>query len=178
MDFVVLDIEAERAVEDWARPWEAGMSCAVTYHPRDLFKIWTGDDLPILVEYLRLQALIVGYNITHYDLPVIEQLAGQKIERPLYDLCTFASKALNRRVKACEVLDATLGLQKTANGIDAPRFYAEGDTRSLWEYCLNDVLLEFLLFRFARDNGYLLVENRGRLIACPCPDPSEVAYGF
>jgi DEAD/DEAH box helicase domain-containing protein len=108
---------------------------------------------------------------------VIEQLGG-KIERPFYDLCSFAAKALNRRVKAAEVLDATLGLQKTAHGLDAPRFYAQGDTRSLWEYCLNDVLLEFLLFRFARDNGYLLVEDRGRLIACPCPDPSEVAYGF
>lgn len=108
MNFVVVDIEACEPVQDWERPWEAGLSCAVTYHPRDLFKIWTHDDLAPLVQYLNDQPLIVGYNVVGYDIPVIEHLAGQKITPKIYDLCQFASKGLNRRVRLDEVLGATL----------------------------------------------------------------------
>jgi len=175
MNFVVLDIEAERPVEDWARPWEAGMGSAVTYHPSHLFKLWASDEVDQLAAYLNETDLIVGYAISHYDLPVIEKLAGVPISTPRYDLCEFVAKGLNRRVRLDEVLGATLGLAKTGNGADAPKLFRQGALKDLWAYNLNDVLLEYLLFRHARDVGYLLVEDRGRLIACPCPDPKAVA---
>ena len=175
MDFVVVDIEAADMVDDWSQPWLARMGSAVTYHPRDLFKVWASDEVGQLAMYLNETDLIVGYAISHYDLPVIEKLAGCAISPARYDLCEFVAKALNRRVRLDEVLGATLDLAKTGNGADAPKLFQQGALKELWAYNLNDVLLEYLLFRHARDVGYLLVEDRGRLIACPCPDPKAVA---
>ena len=177
MNFVVVDIEAKLSVTDWSQPWLAGMGSAVTYHPTDLFKLWKPNEIHELVDYLNAADLIVGYAIKHYDLKVLERFVDKKITTPIYDLCDFAAEALKRRVKLNEVLDATLGLAKTGNGADAPHLFQAGKFKELFEYNVNDVLLEYLLFRFARDKGYLLVWDSGRLFACPCPDPREVMEG-
>lgn len=175
---VVVDIEACEPVKDWDRPWESGLSCAVTYHPTDLFRIWQPDQVGDLAAYLNRADLIVGYNHVAYDLPVIANLSNSLIKSPTYDLCLFASAPLKRRVRTHEVLSATLGLSKTADGADAPTMWQRGDLAALWQYCTNDVLLEYLLFRHARDHGYLLVEDRGQIVACPCPRPEDVAFQF
>ena len=177
MNFVVLDIEAKKEVTDWSQPELAGMGSAVTYHPTDLFKLWRPNEITELVAYLNAADLIVGYNLKGYDLPALERLTGTKITTTVYDLCEYVSEALERRVKLVEVLEATLGLAKTGNGADAPKLFQAGKFKELFEYNVNDVLLEYLLFREARDRGYLLVWDSGRLIACPCPDPRQVMEG-
>ena len=177
MNFVVVDIEAKKEVTDWSQPWLAGMGSAVTYHPTDLFKLWKPLEVRESVDYLNAADLVIGYNILGYDLPALEGLTGQKVTTPKYDMCKYVSEALKRRVRLAEVLEATLGLAKTGNGADAPHLFQAGKFKELFEYNVNDVLLEYLLFRFARDNGYLLVWDSGQLIACPCPDPREVMEG-
>jgi hypothetical protein len=175
---LVVDIEACEKVKDWAKPWEAGLSCAVTYHPTDLFRIWQPDEVRELAAYLNAADLVVGYASKGYDVPVIETLSGTKINVPQYDLCEIAAETLKRRVKANEVFDATLGLTKTGEGADAPTLWQQGRLAELWAYCTNDVLLEYLLFRHARDHGYLLAQDKGRIVVCPAPKPDHVCYPF
>ena len=53
-----------------------------------------------------------------------------------------------------------LGIGKTHHGLEAIKFYREGNLESLKNYCLNDVKITKDLYELAKKQGHLLVPEK------------------
>ncbi len=77
-------------------------------------------------------------------------------------------KHLGHRVALDAVAKETLGEQKNGHGLDAIRYYHEGDWESLEKYCLQDVKVTKELYDYGLVNKVLRFKNKwNNLIEVP-----------
>ena len=79
---------------------------------------------------------------------------------PTLDLLDEIEEAYGRRISLDALAKANLGIGKTSHGLDAVKFYNEGDWESLEKYCLHDVLITKDLYELGRGQGHLLIPDR------------------
>jgi DEAD/DEAH box helicase domain-containing protein len=54
----------------------------------------------------------------------------------------------------------TLGAKKSGSGLDAIRYYADGELQKLADYCIKDVEITRDIYDFGREKGYLKFLNK------------------
>jgi DEAD/DEAH box helicase domain-containing protein len=91
----------------------------------------------------------MGY--TAYDLPALVSTL---------DLLVELEKKLGHRLSLDAVATATLGVGKTADGLDAIRWWREGKILEIAEYCCFDVKVTRLVHEFGRDQKHLFYVDR------------------
>lgn len=113
--------------------------------------------------WLENAAVLVTFNGTRFDLPLVENHLGRSLTLKSHiDLFLLVKQALSRAGKGWRGhgLDAlcrnSLGEGKIGSGAQAPRLAAEGRWAELVSYCLSDVLLTQKLCTFIRWNGYVI----------------------
>jgi len=67
---------------------------------------------------------------------------------------------LGHRIGLNAVASATLGVGKIASGLDAIRFYREGQWDKLKEYCISDVDITKQVFEYGIKNSKLMYKSR------------------
>ena len=72
---------------------------------------------------------------------------------------------LKYRVSLDSLAKATLNTPKSANGLDALRWWKQGRMDLIEKYCRDDVAITRDIWRYGRDRGYLLFDrkNEGRM---------------
>jgi DEAD/DEAH box helicase domain-containing protein len=78
------------------------------------------------------------------------------------DLLDDIYNKLGFRVGLDALAHATLGAQKSADGLLAIQWFREGKIDQLIAYCRDDVAITKRLFEFGRDNGYVVYPDRNR----------------
>lgn len=100
---------------------------------------------------------LIGFNIKNFDLlvlnPYFKKVDIRKLE--LLDIMDYVVKNLKRRISLDNLAKATLNTQKLADGLQAIRFYREGNIKALADYCLKDVKITKDLFEYGKEKGYL-----------------------
>jgi DEAD/DEAH box helicase domain-containing protein len=135
-----------------------GMSIGVTYSTRlGEYRIYMEKDADELVNQLLRADLVVGFNHIDFDYRVLQaytilDLASQT--RNL-DLLVEIEKALGRRMKLEDVAMASLGVGKTAEGLQAIAWYREGKFREIARYCAYDVKVTMRVHEYGRSRGYV-----------------------
>jgi DEAD/DEAH box helicase domain-containing protein len=105
--------------------------------------------------------LVVGFNIKRFDYKVLSGYSGFDFDQlPSLDLLTLVYDQLGFRLSLDHLAEATLGVGKTASGLDALRWWQEGRLDDIIAYCRADVRITRDLYRFALKNGYLLYRER------------------
>ena len=163
MDKVLcFDIETKSMVEDWDRPWEAGLASLATWIS------WEGgvegqvalhDERGVerVVALIEAADLVVSWNGAKFDVPFLEGLIGASLKIKAHaDLMMELHQRCGRRWSLEAVARATLGRGKAGKGVAAPRLYQEGRLADLHTYNLRDVILTRDLYRFTQAHGYLL----------------------
>ena len=75
---------------------------------------------------------------------------------------------LGYRLSLDRLAEHTLGVKKSANGLQALQWYKEGRIDKIIEYCSKDVEITRDLFLFGVKNGFLLFKNKaGNAVRCP-----------
>ncbi|MDL2266436.1 DEAD/DEAH box helicase [Desulfovibrio sp. OttesenSCG-928-G15] len=165
-DYVVLDVETRYSAAEiggWHKCSRMGVSIAVLYDSRtDQFTAYTQEAIPAMAEVLATAPLVIGFNITRFDYPVLEPHAPDFAFRslPTLDMLTKVHEQLSYRVSLDNIAGATLGAKKSANGLLALKWWKEQKLEKIEEYCRKDVELTRDVFRFGRDNGYVLFTNK------------------
>lgn len=172
-NIVYFDLETQRSFGDvggFANKGKMGISIAVTYSTaRGTYEMYRDTELDKLGEELCRADLVVGWNHIQFDYPVLQPhifptLADQSIN---LDMMLDLEQKVGFRLKLDSVASATLGTGKTADGLDALKWWQEhkktGDfapLRKIAEYCAFDVKVTRFVHEYALAHGHLKYEDR------------------
>jgi DEAD/DEAH box helicase domain-containing protein len=168
-DCEVKEVPGENGI-GWRDYAKLGVSVACAFDFRTLeYRVYMDDNLPDLAEQLEQADMVVGFNTLGFDVPLLEGVLNQELRKDHhYDLLAHSRKALGKGAmpKGCKLDNHLLGTfgkdsMKTADGVQAPRWWKEGSYGRLISYCLDDVKREARLFKFAWDHGHVKTDTHG-----------------
>jgi DEAD/DEAH box helicase domain-containing protein len=171
---VYFDLETQKSAEEvggWDKIRDMRMSIGVTFSTaRGEYKIYREHEVNALIEELRRADLVVGFNNLRFDYEV---LAGHNPffdpqQVPTLDMLVELQKTLQHRLSLDSVASATLGVEKTAEGMQALRWFREGKLVEIAEYCCYDVKITRLVHEYGLSKKQLHYHNRvGKKLAVP-----------
>jgi DEAD/DEAH box helicase domain-containing protein len=159
------DIETQRLADEvggWGNIHLMRLAVAVLYDSRaDVFEVFNEEQAEILIERLQDFDLVVGFNVKRFDYRVLGAYSPLDFRKlPTFDILEDIHKRLGFRLSLGHLAEETLGRPKTADGIQAVRWYREGNLDAVVEYCKDDVAITKELFEFGLNQGYLLYRTR------------------
>ncbi len=111
-----------------------------------------GDLWPILEKADR----IIGYNSEHFDIPILNRFyAGDLLQFPQLDLLKCIKESSGKRYKLDDIASATLQMKKSADGLQAVKWYEEGKIEEIKKYCEQDVRVTKEIYEFGKKNRML-----------------------
>ncbi len=165
-DVVYFDLETQRTANDaggWDKKREMKMSIGVTYSTRDeQYRIYTEKNVDALIDQLRRADLVVGFNVIDFDYEVLMAYSFFDIAAQCrtLDLMVDITAKLGHRLGLDAVASATLQVGKTADGLDAIRWWREGRLAEIAEYCCFDVKCTKLVHEYGVANKQLFYNDR------------------
>ncbi len=165
--FCVFDVETQRSAQEvggWHRADLMGISCVVLYDSnKDKYFEFLDDQISQLVEHLKGCDLVVGFNIKKFDFRVLGGCSDFNFgSLPTLDILEDVHKRLGYRLSLDHLASVTLGKKKTADGLQALRWWKQGRIREIIDYCKKDVEITRDLYGYGKKNGYLLFTNKAK----------------
>jgi len=164
-NILYFDLETQRSAEDvggWDKISNMGMSVGVVYSTvTNAYTIYSEKQVDQLVKDLQRADLIVGFNHLRFDFEVLHGYTALDLRQlPTLDLLIALVEKLQHRLSLDAIATATFGLEKTAEGMQAIKWYREGKLLQIAEYCCYDVKLTKLVHEFGIQNRQLHYHNR------------------
>ena len=172
-NIVYFDLETQKSFGDvggYQHKDKMGVSVAVTYSTaRGSYRIYSENEMNELGEELFRADLVVGWNHLQFDYPVLQPYLLRNLGEDTInlDMMLDLERRLGFRLKLDAVASATLGSGKTADGLDALRWWQEhkktGDfapLRKIAEYCAYDVKVTMSVHQHALQHGVLKYDDR------------------
>ncbi|MBU4132331.1 MAG: DEAD/DEAH box helicase [Proteobacteria bacterium] len=161
----VLDIETRRSAQEvggWNKAERMGVSIAVLYDSKsDDFHTFYQEDIQALCNHLKLLDLVIGFNIIAFDYKVLSGLSAFDFYGlPTLDLLMKVHEILGYRLSLDHLAQQTLGCKKSADGLAALEWWKQGQIKKITDYCIQDVRVTRDLYRFGRENQFLLFKNK------------------
>lgn len=175
-DIVYFDLETQRTANDvggWAHKDRMGMSLGVTYSTATgEYLIYPENEVEALIKQLRRADLVVGYNVVNFDYHVLMGYTPLDLPAfiPTLDLMVDIEAAIGHRLPLEALAQGTFGVGKTAEGLDAIRWWREGKVMEIAEYCCFDVKVTKMVHEHGVQNGELFYVdrfNRRQQVAVP-----------
>ena len=169
----VFDVETQRSAAEvggWHRADRMGISVAVLYDSvSDSFKTYLEKDIPHLIRDLQTFDLVVGFNNKRFDNRVLSAYSVFNLASlPTLDIMEIITNRLGYRLSLDRLAEHTLGVKKSANGLQALQWYKEGRMEEIINYCRQDVKITRDIFLFGLENRYLLFKNKaGSIVRLP-----------
>jgi len=171
--YAVLDVETRRSAQEvggWNKAERMGVSVAVLYDSAaDTYTAYTQDRMPEMLNSLADYDLIVGFNILRFDYRVLSAFTTRNLSAlPTLDMLDVIRKRLSYRVSLDNLGSATFNAPKSADGLQALRWWKEGKVDEIARYCEQDVRITRNLYLHGRDHGYVLFTNKsGQKVRIP-----------
>jgi DEAD/DEAH box helicase domain-containing protein len=172
-NIVYFDLETQKSADEvggWDKISAMGMSIGVTYSTvRGDYRIYDEKRVEDLIAELQRADLIVGFNNLRFDYEVLHGYTAFDLRQlPTLDMLVELQRTLQHRLSLDAIASATFGLEKTAEGLQAIRWYKQGKLLEIAEYCCFDVKLTRLVHEFGATRRQLFYTNRfGRKLSVP-----------
>src|SRR3954453_13067253 len=130
-NIVYFDLETQKSADEvggWHNIREMRMSIAVTYSTsRRDYKIYGEKQIDDLLTELQRADLVVGFNNLRFDYEVLHYYTVYYLRQvPTLDVLVDLQSKLQHRLSLDSVACATLGVEKTAEGMQAIHWFREG----------------------------------------------------
>ncbi len=159
MNYVVFDLETQNLFEEVGsnNSVELDISVATFYEgDTDIYTTVHIDDLQSVWPILERADALVTYNGDNFDIPLLNKYYhGDLTQIKSIDILASIRSSLGRRIKLDSVASATLNTKKSADGLQAVRWWREGKIKEIMKYCEQDVKVTKKLFDFALINGFV-----------------------
>jgi DEAD/DEAH box helicase domain-containing protein len=165
----VLDIETKHSAQEvggWHLANKMGISCAVLYNSdNDTYETYLDNQIEDLISVMRQMDLIIGFNIKRFDYRVLTGYVQTDYSQfPTLDLLEHVHRRLGYRLSLGHLGEITLSEPKSANGLQALRWWKEGKIDEIIKYCKKDVQITRDLYLFGKQKGYVLFQNKSKQI--------------
>jgi len=163
---VLFDIETLRSADEvggWHQAHRMGIALAVVCHlEAGRFETFREGRAGELAAALKQADLVVGFNSRRFDYAVLSGYTGEDYARtlPTLDLLESLSERLGHRVGLGHVARETLGVDKSADGLQSLAWVREGRFDLIEEYCRRDVEILRDVYLFGRREGYVVISSR------------------
>jgi DEAD/DEAH box helicase domain-containing protein len=166
------DLETRYAAAEvggWRYIHRMGLALAVIFDSAtDRYTTYHEADAAALVEHLHTGDLVVGYNVLRFDYRVLSAYTERALERlPTFDMLVELRGVLRRRLPLANLGQATLGRDKTADGLQSLQWVRDGQLEKVEEYCRADVELTRDVFLHGVTQGWLAFERDGVQLRTP-----------
>jgi DEAD/DEAH box helicase domain-containing protein len=166
MRYVVFDLETQNIFQDVGSTdvTSLDISVASAYDSElDAYFTVTVDDLAKLWPIFEKADALVGYNSNHFDIPLLNKYyPGDLTQIKSIDLLESIKNSLGRRLRLDSVAQATVGAKKSADGLQAVRWWREGKIKEIMKYCEQDVRVTKKVFDYALEHGHILFKDGSR----------------
>lgn len=165
-DIVYFDLETQRTANDvggWQNKHQMGMSIGCTYSTKTgQYHIYSEDMVQDLINQLRRADLVIGFNHVGFDYGVLMGYTVLELKENIssLDLLLDIEKIIGHRLKLEALASATLGAGKTADGLDAIRWWQQGKLSEIAEYCCYDVKVTKCLHEYGVQHGHVKYVDR------------------
>lgn len=172
--YLVFDLETQKLFEEVAGRenfQDLRLAVAVLYDSAtDQYQSYTEDKVQELIAALRRAPLVVGFNLLGFDYQVLAAYTEQPFsDIPTLDMHREVERQLGFRLGLDALASATLGLEKSASGLLAVRWFKAGRLDLVIEYCRRDVEITKALYEYGRDHGQVFFWDKARGVRKPIP---------
>jgi len=156
---IVFDIETKNSFQEvgTSDPTALDISLLVTYDfTTDKYETFMQKDFPKLWRLLEQADMLIGYNSDHFDIPLLNKYyPGDLSHMKSLDLLAEIKKSLGKRIRLDAVAGGTLGSNKTGSGLDAIKWWRQGEIEKIKKYCEADVRITKEVYEYALANKSL-----------------------
>jgi hypothetical protein len=104
---------------------------------------------------------VIGFNSLHFDLPVLQPYLPFDVAKvKSLDLMRVLEGVLGHRISLDACCSATLGATKSADGLEAVRWFRQGEIEKVKKYCLDDVRLTKELWEYGCEHGQIFYKGK------------------
>jgi DEAD/DEAH box helicase domain-containing protein len=162
---VYFDLETQKSADEvggWDKIRDMRMSVGVTYHAgRGEYRVYDEREVDNLLNELQRADLIVGYNNLGFDYEVLHAYTILDLRQlPTLDMLVEIKKTLPHRLSLDSIAHATMGVEKTSEGMQAIRWFKEGKLMEIAEYCCYDVKITRLVHEYGTRHRQLFYTNK------------------
>ena len=159
MNEVVFDIETQNTFADVDNDFKKLRVSVVSIYryETNTYASFTENELDKLWPILERADRVIGYNSEYFDLPILNNYyLGNLLQFPHLDLLKQIKASLGIRLKLNDVAKATLNnVEKSAEGLQAIRWWREGKVAEIKKYCEQDVRVTKEVYDFGRQHKQL-----------------------
>lgn len=164
-NIVYFDLETQKSADEvggWDKISRMGMSLGVTYSTaRGDYRVYGEQQVNDLLTDLQRADLVVGFNVLRFDYEVLHGYTTLDLTQlPTLDMMVELANTLQHRLSLDSIATATFGVEKTAEGLQAIRWFKEGRLLEIAEYCCYDVKLTKMVHEYGRAQRQLHYQNR------------------
>lgn len=164
-NIVYFDLETQKSADEvggWGNIRDMRMSLGVTYSTaRGGYRIYQEKEVNDLIAELMRADLVVGYNVVGFDYEVLHAYSIIDLtQTPTLDMLVELRKQINFRLSLDSIATATLGVEKTAEGLQAIEWFRQGRMLDIAEYCCYDVKITRLVHEYGAKHKKLFYKNR------------------
>lgn len=164
-NIVYFDLETQKSAEEvggWDKVRDLRMSLGVTYSTaRGGYEIYGEKRVNDLIRELQRADLVVGFNVRKFDYEVLHGYTVFDLTQlPTLDMLQVVAEQLKHRLSLDSIANATFGLEKTSEGLQAIEWYRQGKLYEIAEYCCYDVKLTKLVHEYGAQHRQLFYKNR------------------
>lgn len=161
----VFDLETQRSAKEvggWGNKHLMKVSVAVLLDvAAGEILTYTEADVEAMIEQLSGADLVVGFNILDFDYQVLRAYSPVDFSSwNTFDILKDIRDRLGHRLSLDSLATATLETPKSADGLDAIRWYREGKIEKIIDYCTSDVNITFRLFEHGLKKNYFLFDHK------------------
>jgi DEAD/DEAH box helicase domain-containing protein len=165
MNIAFFDVETQRTFDEVGgrrNIRKLGLSAAVIYSTADgCFHRYTEETVADLIADLKAADLVVGFNVLRFDYEVLRAYSDDRLDRlPTVDMLDHIYRQLGFRVSLDNLAGATLGAAKSADGLQAVRWYKQGRIQEILDYCQQDVEVTRQLYEYGKQHKHVKYQDR------------------
>lgn len=166
MRYIVFDLETQNTFQEVGSNDSTALdiSVATIYDSiDDKYTTVTIDEIDQLWPLIEKADALVGYNSDHFDVPLLNKYyPGDLTQIKSIDILADIKASLGRRLRLDSIAQATLGAKKSADGLQAVRWWKEGNIEAIKKYCEQDVKVTKEIFEYAMKHGHVKFKDGHR----------------
>jgi DEAD/DEAH box helicase domain-containing protein len=160
---VVFDIETSNTFQDVGsnNPADLSISVVCIYeYDSDKYSAFLVEEFGKLWPIIENTDMFVTFNGDHFDIPLLNKYySGDLFKIKSLDLLKEMQKSAGRRMKLDQIAEGTLNTHKSGHGLDAIKWWRDGEIEKVKKYCIDDVRITKELYEYALKENKLFFKE-------------------